>query len=439
MKRLLYILCSSMLLLAISLDARGEARLEVKFDKAFPGTLTDDKIVNDNNAEPTALVEIVSELDNLKFENGIFKVDKTEIDNGKEYLYSVYVLSKTSKIIVSHDEYIYAEIIFSEPLTGGEVISGIEVSGNKSDTETVNINSETGTYKVMIDYDDYADLYIDTQKFDKDRDSIFLEEGDHKIKVQYGQYSETKDINVTKNINNTKLLLSGCVLIKGVDGKPLSSALTPQGNAPEPIEMYHKRNGTYKFGHMLGNYHLKEYANTHAWVKKDITVGKRSNNIFRLDEMVGYVLIMYHGTHWQPLGLNVGYCKDFGGFVSISSDIRSSIDTQFGKIEFKNEKDEATYRSTSMTFSIGPMFKVVRKMYLQVGGGATRYLSTSEKKMLTGDYEYKWGTSLCTTFFYRFRNFMFGAGYTRQFLNQPFNSGWSNQINFSFGWAKGQN
>ena len=436
MRHFFIILCLGIALSLTSHEAHAEARLHANTDKAVVGTLTSDSIVLDNNADPTAMVEIVSELDGLDFSNNVFNFEKKDLDNGKGFAYFVYILDGTNKLLVSHDDYIYTTIDFPSPLKGGESTTGIIVFGNKFDTETVNVNQETDTYKVVLDYDDYADLYIDTQKHD-DRDSIFLEEGTHRIKVQYGNYSDSKDINVRPRLNHTNLWLSGNVVLKGVDGSG-RNALRPIGNAPDPILKY-SHNGKVKYNHMLGKYHLMEYANTHAWVDKDITVGVRTHNVFRLDEMVGYLCFMYHGTHWQPIGLNVAYCKDFGGFVSWSTDLRFSIDTPYGKVEFKDKEGKDDWRTTAMTFSAGPMFKVVRKLYAQVGGGAVRYLSTSENKVLTGDYKYKWGGSACCTLFYRLRNIIFGAGYTHQFMNHPFNSGWRNQVNFSIGWAKGQN
>ncbi len=435
MKRNKLIICLSMAILLLPFKSWADARLEVKMDKAVSGIVPPDKIINDHNEDPTAMLVVESELDNLDFSNNVLKVIKKDLADGKGFAYEVYVLDGTNKVYVSHDEYILSDIVFATPLKGGESLSGIIVFGNKFDTETVNISSETGTYKVVLDYDDYADLYIDTQKH-TNRDSIYLEEGNHNIKVQYGKYSDSKEINVRPRVNQTNLWLSGNVVLKGVYGTG-TNALTPIGDAPEP-RLKSTSNGKAKYNHMLGKYRLSEYANTHAWVTKEITVGKRTHNVFRLDEMVGYLCFMYHGTHYQPIGLNFAYCKDFGGFISWSTDVRFSIDTPYGEIEFKDKEWKDDWRYTAMTFSAGPMFKVVRKLYAQVGGGAVRYLSTSENKVLTGDYKYKWGGSASATLFYRLRNFIFGAGYTHQFLNHPFNSGWRNQVNFSIGWAKGQ-
>ena len=424
MKRIFSLACIGLMLLFSHLTTFAQGRLNVRMEPTARGLLTPDRILNDFNDDPTALVEIGSELDNLQFSNHVFKVDKKTLDDGKEFIYSVYVLGGNNKIVVSHDDYIYTEIPLTPALKGGEVLSGVMVFGEMFD-------------KLIVDYDDYADLYIDTQ-LHTNRDSIFLEEGTHTIKVKHGKYSDSKDVNIRNNVNQAALWLSGNVVLKGVGGGHLENPFTPIGDAPTP-ELRWVKGSKVKHGHMLGKYRMKEYANTHVWVEKEITVDPRTHNVFRLDEMVGYFCFMYHGTNRQPIGLNFAYCKDFGAFISWSTDLRFSIDTPYGKVDFKDKEGKDDWRTTAMTFSAGPMFKVVRKLYAQIGGGAVRYLSTSENKLLTGDYKYKWGGSACGTLFYRARNVILGLGYTHQFLKKPYNTGWRNQVNFSIGWAMGHN
>lgn len=423
-------------LMSIAADLCAESRLTVTMEKVTKGTVPDYMMETDINSDPTALVVVRSSLDGLDFSNNVVKVNKQVEDNGITFLYYVYLLDGTQKLDVSHDEYLHYEINFPERLKGNEMISDIIVAGERYDTQTAEIIDETGKHRVVIDYDDFATLYIDNQKV-ANRDSVFLEEGKHDLKAEYGKYSYSPNVDVKGRVNHVDALLSGEVVLKGVYGSPMQSALTPKGNYPD-AELKTSHKGSYTYGHVLGQYSLDEYASTHAWVHKNITVDKRSHNVFRLDEMVGYLLVMYHGTHLQPFGLNIGYCKDFGGFVSWSTDLKWSVKTAYGKIDLKDKEGKDTFKSTAMTFSAGPMFKVFRKVYAQVGGGAVRYLRTGEKHILTGDYKYKWGGSACATIFYRFKNYIFGAGYTHQFVKGAYNPGLRNQVNFSIGWAKGQ-
>lgn len=420
----------------ISPDAFADAILKVNRENEKRVVIPEQSKMLDHNGDPAALIEIRSQLDGLKFSNNVIKVDSEKGYDAN--IYYVYVIDGTKKLQVNHDNYLNVEIDFPDPVRGDEMLTDIIVIGDMFDTDTVMILSETDTYPVNVRYDDFATLYIDNQQVEN-TDTVYLEEGLHSFTTKHGKYSYSTDVNVKRrNYNNVDPRVSGKVIVKGLDYKATEKTFIPYGDAPTPNAM--SDNGkSYKFDHMLGDYKLHATASTHAWVEKNITVTPRSHNIFRLDEMVGYLLVMYHGTNLQPLGLSVGYCKDFGGFISWSTDIRTSIKTPYGRVEFKDKNGEDDFRTTAMTFSAGPMFKVVRKLYVQLGGGTVRYLSTGDKKILTSDYKYKWGGSACATLFYRYNNIIFGAGYTHQFVKNPFNTGWRNQVNFSIGWAKGQN
>lgn len=293
--------------------------------------------------------------------------------------------------------------------------------------DLVQINETDFRYGVNLDKDPFTALFIDEQ-FVPESENLKLEEGIHYISVVFKSNRYDKKVNVNKDKQEIKVRLGGTAKVTSAS----EITFTPSDPTDPEANLVKSKGSTYEFNGMLGRYILKgKPKGIHfRTVQKKVAIDPRSHSVFRLDEMIPYIFILYHGTTTQPLGVNMAYCKNFGWFSSYTTDLRSEIETPYGETAFFDDESEKTSKVTSLTISSGPMCRLWRKLYMQLGAGWVYYLSTSQPKILTADYKYKSGISVNVDLFFKFKSLVLGAGFHHQFVKKPYNPDMVDQFSF---------
>lgn len=410
--------CGMIYSLAQSNDSPKYAHLTVESIEKAQRTAPDSIVKYDGNMDPIAILMIESPVRGLDFEGGGVFID----DSGKKYvdvkkrqngtyLYTVGILQGYRSLTVKHNDYASTNIDFGNPTSPKELwrIKIIPVEAAK--IETAQINEENKKYRVEVESDYFSDLYIDNVNEYRNKDSkthiAYLTEGIHYISSNHpGGSPFERRINVKENSNN-KVEVNYGSEVEATNAQNVS--YTPHGNAPDARYNGDRSSGrTVVFDNMFGEYTLHAQSNG-TMVSKDVTktfkIGSRKHKTFRVDEMVPYTFVLYSGTNEQPIGMSLGWCKNFG--LNYTMTIGAE------------EIDE----SYQMNFTIGPMFRVYRKLYFVLEGGAG-----SCKDEYDG---LEWGFTASAKVMLRLRSFAIGVGYTKFFVD----SSKSDQVNFSIGFA----
>lgn len=406
--------------------------LEMKFMTEEPSMLEESYVKTDAEGDTLSVVKVKTVLDNLTFVGNVFgQPNKVATSDG--YNYYVYITEGSRSLTIRHDLYHQVSVKFPKTIAQKELweieVTGIEVQQG----DIIQTSDDDNKYSVNIDTEDFTQLYIDEELY-RNKKGIQLAEGTHYVTVKYANDAYSKKVNIKENEQYVDANLGGLVTIKNADSVNIQSL-----NGPAPNLYDSEKKNTYEYNGMLGRYKLFGKAKLiliNDEVEKEITVNSRTTTVLRLDEMVHYVFVMYHGSHLQPIGFNIGGCRNWGWFISYNQDIHDKMDTPYGETEFKGGDDKSsTFRSAAMTFSAGPMVRLWHKLYMQAGVGWIYYLRTSEPKMLTADYKYKSSVSLNAELLYRRKQLVVGAGYVRQFVKNAYNPGISNQFSFSVGFC----
>lgn len=400
----------------------------------------------DFNGTPLAFIIVESPLSGLVFEGGgVYKnesgeVDMTVVPQGSKYKYTVGMLEGYNDLTVKHNEYHQAVITLpskTEPNNMWRVgVEGVEAV----EAQTALIDVINTKYPVNLTLDTFSDLYIDEVYNSRKPKVIDLEEGTHYLSSRYDnqEYEQKIDVKSGKT-NNLDMRFGGEIVVKNA-----SSVEFPK--EPIPLREIKHKGDTYFFDNAYGTYTLKAKPAglSVGSVRTSFKVGKRGKKTVWVDELVTYAFIMYHGTHLQPFGVGIGACKKFGFYASYSADAKYKVKTPYGDTHFTSTSTyqgststSKTLRSTSMTFSGGPMWRVYRKLYLQVGGGGLYYLQTDEPKVLTPGFKYKWGWTLNADIWIRIKAFAMGVGYTKGNVKNAYDPNLKNQFRFSVGMAVG--
>lgn len=399
----------------------------------------------DHNGDAIACVMIWSPLNDLKFSNNVFEeVQKSGNDAG--YVYLVNLINGTKSLTIRSDRFHEVELKFPHPVKSGELWKA-EVGGKEAPKENIveNVN-EDNTYRVHIQAEPFVNLYVDenlVSPYGKADTysypyvyTLDLEEGKHYIASKYNDEEYPVKLNVKKDGQTVDAMMGGTVIAKNAKDVRITAI-----NGPEAHYKPGGGSSTYMYDGMLGTYYLegRPSAISISRVKKRFTVGQRSKTVFRLDEMVSYMFLMWHGSVQQPFGFTLAGCKNFGWSFSYNTDIKSKIETPYGESHFYSEDsnggESKTIKNTAWGLATGPMIRIWHKWYLKVEGGFVRYLQTSEPKVLTADYEYKTALAIDAEFFWRIKALMIGAGYQKQFVKDAFNPNIENQLSFSLGIA----
>lgn len=425
------------------------AHLKVESVESSQRMVPDSLVKLDHNADPIALLIVESPLDNLAFEDGgLFKdqgvpyVSKRQ--KGKLYEYTVGFMQDYNTINVKHDKYAQAQIVLKDYAKPRQIWRVIVQPVEAAEIETAEVNNMNFKRSVIINTDNFSDLYIDDEYKSRNKSNrslnVELEEGTHYITSRYDGKKFDRKINVNKNGVTADARFGGELTVR--NGKYVS--FLNYGN-PEPHEIEWK-NTKKVYDNMYGEYYVT--ATSTDWIpreaSKTIKIGSRQNKTIWVDELITYWFLMYHGTIAEPLGASIGVCKKFGFMISYCNNVMTKINTTYGMSNVEQtSKDQNTGAETKgkwmgmtqITIAGGPMWRFYRKCYLGIEGGGVRYMSTKEHKIMDPDYEYKWGLSLSAKFLYRLKNLVFGVGYTMQAVKKPFDPGIANSLNFSFGLA----
>ncbi|MDE5786774.1 MAG: hypothetical protein K2H98_09600, partial [Duncaniella sp.] len=415
------------------------SRLEADITCNAPGRVFPELIKTDFNGDTLGVVIVTSSIDDLRFDGNIFgNVGEPQSLEDGNYAYTLFLTEGSTGLKIRSNEYHEANVKFPMPIAPARLWT-INVTGvDAVKGEVADIDEQEYTQPVSINTDQFASLYIDEEIVPWINDPVYLEEGAHYVSARYGDERYDQKIYVRKKPLEVDARMGSSIIVK--NGKDIS--LRPVQSAPTPER--HVVGNNEKYTGLLGVYELQAdpRALSIKTVKKRFEIGQRDSREFRIDEMVPYGMICYHGTHVQPFGVSVAVCKNFGWFFSYSTDAKTKINTPYGETEFSkfdpsSAQRETKIRNTSYTLSTGPMIRLVRKFYMQLGGGMVRYLSTSEPKILTADYKYKTGISANLEFQFRFKGFFIGTGYTHQFVSDAYNPDIANQISFTIGIAFG--
>lgn len=410
-------------------------RLEIKTVGEKSSIVPEEKIKKDINDEFVGYILVKSPVSDLSFEGDIVgDVLKENQDN----IYFYYVpMVKDSKILtINHNIYHQVKFNFPFKLKGNELWE-VEIIGIEgTDKKLVDIDHIENTQLITIDKEYFTDLYID--EILQKETTTSLEEGSHYIKVKYKSQEYEQRINVDSNNTNFNIKLGGEIIVKNAGDS--IKFIYNKTEATQPLLEKHKGN-TYIYDGMLGTYTFigKPSGLTIGEISHKFNVSKRSSKTFYLDEMINYGFISYHGTHIQPVGVSIGFYRKFGFLISYSTHLKSKVKTPYGETDFTYTNDEGEQkkrsRSVSQTLSGGPMFRLWRNLFLHIGAGWAYYLQTSEPGVLTYDYKYKSGLSVNGGLMIQFQNFIIGAGFTHQFVENAFDKNLSNQIAFSAGFT----
>lgn len=411
------------------------SRLEAVITCANPQRISHEWIKTDFNGDTLGMVLVSSPIDNLKFDGNIFgNVDSPRLIADGKYTYTLYITDGSPGFKVRSSKYHETSVHFPSPIAPNQLWT-VDVNGIDATVgEIAEITEQDFSQPVTIETDKFATLYVDEELITSKNEPVLLDEGAHYVSVRYGDERYDQKIRVRDKPLEVDANMGSSIIVK--NGKDIS--LLPLGSAPKPE--CHAIGSNEQYTGLLGEYVLTATPSALSFrpVKKTFKIGQRSTREFRIDEMVSYMMYCYHGTHLQPFGFTIAACKRFGWFFSYSTDAITEINTPYGKTEFSEfnpstNKKETKIRSTSYTLSTGPTIRLIRKFYLQVGGGMVRYLSTSEPKILTPDYKYKTGISANMEFQFRLKALYIGAGYTHQFVSDAYNPDISNQISFTIG------
>lgn len=405
--------------------------LSGKFVTITPKPIPEEYKDIDNNGDSISLVVVRSPIDNLMFE-GNYLPSSSMSKMPQAYVYYMKMGKGSNKIVIRSDNFHQVEMIFPKPLGQNEMWE-IDVEGIQNEVQIAEIAEIENTFKVKISTEPFVELFVDNELISHENPHI-LEEGIHYIASKYGKYEYSQKINVNHKAMDVDANLGGTVIVKSAGKVEFESI-----DSPDAIPV-NTKDGYYEFGSMVGCYRMEGKPNSLSLrlIKKQIEVDPRSKTVYRFDEMVPYGFLSYHGTHLQPWGINYAQCGNFGFFLSYCTDAISKIDTPYGKTEFidsVNKKKDT--KSTSMTFSAGPMMRLLHKLYLQLGAGWAYYLSTSEPNILTADYKYNSALSTNIEILFRYRSLIIGAGYVHQFVKAAYNPHIENQLAFTMGLAFG--
>lgn len=421
--------------------------LECELASEKPGTIPGNLERLDLNGDPLACAIVRSPLDDLAFDGYIFKkdeIDKTENMDG--WTYVVYLLNKAKNLTIRSKRYHEGVVTFTNPVKGGELWY-IDVEGiDAPEVKVAEVEDVQNTFNVNIETEPFVNLYVDEElisPYSKADTSQFpyvynldLEEGKHYIASRYGDEEYPVKLNLKKNGQAVDARMGGTVIAKNAKDVYITPIDGP--------EAHYKPGGgsnTYMYDGMLGEYYIegRPSAISVSKVKERFKVGQRSKTVFRIDEMVSYYFLMWHGSNLQPFGFTIGECKNFGWAFSFNTDVKHKINTPYGDSHFWEEDNSGgeskTIKWTAYTFATGPMIRLWHKWYLKLEGGAVRYLQTSEPHMLTADYQYKTGFAADAEFLWRIKALMIGAGYQRQFVKDAYNPNIGSQVSFSVGFA----
>ncbi len=414
------------------------SRLEAVVLSAEPEAVAPGLIKTDFNGDTLGVVMVTSPLGNLKFDGNVFGTPAApEMFMDGTYVYTLYMLQGSIVLKIRSSEYHEAKVVFPDPIAPAKMwsVSATGIEAVKGDI--AEIDSKEYVQPVGISADDFATVYVDEEIVPGVSAPIYLEEGTHYVTARYNNEQYEQKIRVRNKPLEVDARMGGSITVKNAK----DIIIRAWGKAPQPV-LVDKGNHVEYTG-LLGEYSIYAKPKTLSIksVKKDFKIDQRGSREFRIDEMVPYMFICYHGTHLQPFGFTVAGCKRVGWFLSYSSDAKTKINTPIGKVKFEGTDSEGNktfkIRSTSYTLSTGPMFRLKRKFYLQVGGGLARYLSTSTPGILTEGYKYKTGISANLEFQFRIKGFFIGAGYTHQFVSEAYNPNIANQISFTIGIASG--
>lgn len=399
----------------------------------YSKTLSPSEVKKDNNKKPMAEILVRSDIEGLVF-NGSGVNGYETIDGG----YKVYLIDGYKSLSIEHPEYIKVDITFS-PLKGGNQYNGLIVKAEEKTQLQAQQQEIEKTYPVSILRDGFnSKVKIDNQIVYGN--NITLSEGEHFVNAEYNDATYSHTVNVKKNNQNIDAVLGGEIIVKNANE---NLTVTPV-NSMYPDPNHQSTSGSkLTYDGMLGEYILDGKPNSLSFghVKKKIRVDSRTKTVYRLDEMIDYGFSLYHGTNIQPFGVNLAWCKNFGFFLSFTSDCKTKIETEYGDAEFSRTDEEGEkktdYKATSRTLSVGPMFRLWHKLYLQVGAGWGNYLSTSKPKILTADYKYKSTLSANASLLLRIKTFVIGVGYVHQSAKDAYDPDINNQLSFTIGAAFG--
>lgn len=433
MRRLVLFILILITIPSISTGQVTYNRLEIKLEKDTLQNVPEDKQSTDINGEYVGYILVISQLPDLSFEGSIS--GNIVIENNEDgLLYYVPVISDTKTLTINHKNYHQTKYNFP-PLKGNEMRM-IEIIGVEADdANVVEIKDVSNNRNITVNKEYFTDLYID--EILRNGSQFNLEEGSHYLKVKYGDQEFEQKINVDNSTNYFEIHLGGEVIVKNA-----SDVSFRYNNSMCPDPQLEQHSGsTYVYQGMLGDYTLvgKPAGIAIGDVSHNFKVSKRSTKTFYLDQMVNYMFITYHGTHIQPIGASLGFYRKFGFLISYSTHLKDKVNTPYGETDFTYTNNEGekkkVSRSVSQTLSGGPIFRLWRNLFLHVGAGWAYYLQTSEPGVLTYDYKYKSGLSINGELMFQIRNFIIGAGYTHQFVENAFDKNLSNQIAFSAGFT----
>lgn len=445
MRRILFCLIVLTGCLVCYAQQAAYSKLKCELASEKPSVLPENKARIDHNGDTIACVIVRSNLGDLSFVGNIFESPEKS-ENIVGYSYLVNLINGSKDLTIRSKNFHEGHVVFPKPVKSGELwyvdVEGLEAP----EVNVAEIDNSDNTLKVRIETEPFVDLYVDeelvaTNKVvDKSQFpyiyTLDLEEGKHYITSKYGDEEYPVKLNLKKDWQDVDSRMGGEVIAKNAGG----FAIIPV-DGPEGHQIYGSGKNTYQYDGLLGSYRMIGHPSAirSTEVVRDFKVGQRSKTVFRLDEMVTYAFIMWHGSNLQPFGFTVGGCKNFGWTFSFNADAKSKIDTPYGETEFygtdSSGKTTEKIKSTAWTITTGPMIRLWHKWYMKIEGGMVRYLQTSEPHMLTADFEYKTGLAVDAEFFWRIKALMIGAGYQKQFVKSAYNPSIANQVSFSLGIA----
>ncbi|MDE7350536.1 MAG: hypothetical protein K2N25_05670, partial [Muribaculaceae bacterium] len=392
MRSVILSLMAILTLLVSNAQEAAYSRLECELVSDIPGVMPENLVREDFNGDTIACVLVRSDLDDLTFFNNVFeKVQKSRNEAGWTYL--VNVIKGSKSLIIRSNRFHEVELKYPHPAKSGEMwyvdVQGIEAPEVKI---AENINDQN-TRRVRIDAEPFVNLYVDEEFISPYGKAdtygypytytIDLEEGKHYISSKYEDEEYKVNLNLKKDGQTVDARMGGTVIAKNAK----DVTITPI-DGPEPHYVMGGGAHTYKYDGLLGTYilHGKPSAISISSVNKRFKVDQRSKTVFRLDEMVSYYFIMWHGSNLQPFGFTVGGCKNFGWTFSFNADAKSKIETTYGETHFYETNnsggDSKTIKSTAWNITTGPMIRLWHKWYLKLEGGVGRYLQPSEPPVM---------------------------------------------------------
>jgi hypothetical protein len=258
------------------------------------------------------------------------------------------------------------------------------VTAKAGETRTINLDAPTPVYGSLdVKANVYATIFVDNVKHNT---SPFLINrlliGKHEIMLQadgYQTYKQTVEVTEGKiaNINailqelpKTATLKIDANIISSVDIKGKYAGNTPKTLLDLP----------------LGRTEVTFYATGYKTLNKTINLEQGYNEIYgrlkQKKEAKSKFFVEYVYSKTAPLGLSLGYCKRWGGYMQFktSPDVELAFNEISGKAKFEPETfsdiDFNKKRYSRLALTVGVMSCIFEKCYLYAGLGYGSYGAT---------------------------------------------------------------